>query len=117
MVEELLELSRIESGQVPLRLNPVLPQAAVCPAVERLRTQAERNHLDLDVQVARDLPLVLVDAGRIVARLFETVVRQTADHGGTGGQPPAATRVVVPSVLTFHGLSREISTCETLSVF
>jgi uncharacterized NAD(P)/FAD-binding protein YdhS len=59
----------------------------------------------------------LVDAGRIVARLFETVVQQTASHRATGGEVPPAIRVVVPSVLTFHGRSPEISTCETLSVF
>jgi two-component system phosphate regulon sensor histidine kinase PhoR len=84
MVEELLELSRIESGQVPLRLNPVLPHAAVCPPAERLRTQAERNQLDLDVQVARDLPLVLVDAGRIhqvVTNLVHNAIKFTPAGG------------------------------------
>ena len=65
MVEELLELSRIESGLVPLRLNPVLPSAVIAPAVERLRPQAERNRLEIVVDVPRDLPLVLVDAGKI----------------------------------------------------
>ncbi len=36
-VRELLELSRIESGQVPLTREPVAPADLVLPAVARLR--------------------------------------------------------------------------------
>lgn len=84
MVEELLELSRIESGQVPLRLNPVLPSAVVLPPVDRLRPQAERKEIMLTVDVSRQLPLVLVDAGRIhqvVTNLVHNAIKFTGDGG------------------------------------
>jgi two-component system phosphate regulon sensor histidine kinase PhoR len=84
MVEELLELSRIESGQVPLRLNPVLPHAAIVPAVERLRPQAERAQLSFLVEVPRDMPLVLVDAGRIhqvVTNIVHNAIKFTPADG------------------------------------
>lgn len=85
MVEELLELSRIESGQVPLRLNPVLPYAAVVPAIERLRPQAERGQLALEVEVSRDLPLVLVDAGRI-HQVVTNIVHNAIKFSPIGGR-------------------------------
>ncbi len=84
MVEELLELSRIESGQVPLRLNPILPSAAITPAVDRLRPQVERAEVELEVDVPRDLPLVLIDAERIhqvVANLLHNAIKFTPSGG------------------------------------
>ena len=84
MVEELLELSRIESGQVPLRLNPVLPTAAIAPAVERLRAQAERGQLTLLMEVPREMPLVLIDAGRIhqvVTNIVHNAIKFTPAQG------------------------------------
>lgn len=99
MVEELLELSRIESGQVPLRLNPVLPHAAIVPAVERLRTQAERGQLTLDIQVPREMPLVLIDAGRIhqvVTNIIHNAIKFTpADGTITVNARADATKVTV----------------------
>jgi two-component system phosphate regulon sensor histidine kinase PhoR len=84
MVEELLELSRIESGQVPLRLNPVLPHAAIVPPIERLRPQIERGQLTVDIQVPRDMPLVLIDAGRIhqvVTNIVHNAIKFTPADG------------------------------------
>ncbi len=84
MVEELLELSRIESGQAPLRLNPVLPSEVVLPPVDRLRPQAERKAIMLTVKVSRQLPPVLVDADRIhqvVTNLVHNAVKFTEEGG------------------------------------
>ncbi|MCC6455138.1 MAG: HAMP domain-containing protein [Caldilineaceae bacterium] len=109
MVEELLELSRIESGQVPLRLNPVLPHAAIVPAVERLRTQAERGQLSLEIDVPRDLPLVLVDAGRIhqvVTNIVHNAIKFTPAQGAiTVSATTDATHVTVSVADTGSGIA------------
>lgn len=84
MVQELLELSRIESGQAPLRLFPCAVNTLVDPAVERLRAQAERARLTLTVVLPDDLPPVLVDADRIrqvIINLVHNAVKFTAPGG------------------------------------
>jgi two-component system phosphate regulon sensor histidine kinase PhoR len=85
MVQELLELSRIESGQVPLRMTPTSVWDVVVPPVERLRPQAERAGLSLNVNLAKDLPRVLADAERarqVVTNLVHNAIKFTATGGG-----------------------------------
>lgn len=109
MVEELLELSRIESGQVPLRLNPVLPQAAIVPPVERLRNQAERSQLALVIDVPRDMPLVLIDAGRIhqvITNIVHNAIKFTPAQGAITVTASAdATHVTVAVADTGIGIA------------
>jgi two-component system phosphate regulon sensor histidine kinase PhoR len=65
LVEELLELSRIESGEVPLARQPVEMAAVLPKAVERLRPQAEKQGLNLTLEVAPNLPSIIGDAERL----------------------------------------------------
>ena len=65
MVEELLELSRIESGRVPIRLSPTAVSDLVEIPVERFKAQAKRDHIKLILALPDDLPTVFADAGRI----------------------------------------------------
>ena len=65
MVEELLELSRIESGRVPLARQPVEMATVLAKAVERMRPQAEKEGVSLTLEVAPDLPPVIGDAERL----------------------------------------------------
>jgi two-component system phosphate regulon sensor histidine kinase PhoR len=84
MVQELLELSRIESGKVPLQLISVSPQELLNHAAERLRLQAERAGLELSVQVSGDLPCVLADPTRldqVIVNLLHNAIKFTPPGG------------------------------------
>ncbi len=84
MITELLELSRIESGRVPLTLAPTRPFDIVNPAYERLRLQAERAGLTLTVECPADLPTVLADANRmqqVVVNLLHNAIKFTPPNG------------------------------------
>ena len=65
MVQELLELSRIESGKVPLNLLPSSPYDLLSAAADRLWLQAERSRLTIAIECPQDLPAVLADPRRI----------------------------------------------------
>ena len=80
MVSELLELSRIESGRVPLNLIPTRPIDIVTPAFERLSLQAERAGLILTIECPDDLPPVLADVTRVqqvVVNLLHNAIKFT----------------------------------------
>ena len=84
MVQELLELSRIESGQVALRLRPALVEDIVLPPVERLLPQAERSELELITDLPSDLPHVLADVERtqqVVTNLVHNAIKFTPPNG------------------------------------
>jgi two-component system, OmpR family, phosphate regulon sensor histidine kinase PhoR len=65
MVEELLELSRIESGRVPIRLSPTAVIDLVAIPLERFKAQAERDNIELILDLPDNLPLVFADANRV----------------------------------------------------
>ena len=99
MVQELLELSRIESGQVPLRLKPTPVADVVLPPVERLRTQAERAGLRLTVDLPPNLPPLLADAER-VQQVVTNLVHNSIKFTPSGGQvtlsaEPAGNEVII----------------------
>ena len=84
IVQELLELSRIESGQVPFQLSPVAVADVVMPPLERLYPQAERADLRLTADLAEDLPLVLTDVERmqqVVTNLVHNAIKFTPMEG------------------------------------
>jgi two-component system, OmpR family, phosphate regulon sensor histidine kinase PhoR len=93
MVQELLELSRIESGQAPLRLFPSGLPSLIEPAVERLRPQATRAGVTLTVVLPEDLPEVMVDADRIREVLIN-LVHNAIKFTPAGGYVTMTARVV-----------------------
>ena len=84
LVEELLELSRIESGEQPLALQNTNVAALLSEAAERLRPQVERAQLKLEVDLAPDLGEAHVDAARIeraVLNLLHNAIKFTPPGG------------------------------------
>jgi two-component system phosphate regulon sensor histidine kinase PhoR len=84
LVEELLELSRIESGRVSLDLQPVDIAPMVAAAAERLRPHAERQGLTLTLDLPTGLPTALADPERIhqvITNLVHNAVKFTPPGG------------------------------------
>jgi len=84
IVEELLELSRIESGELPMSRERVEMASVLADAVERLRPQVEKQGLSLTVDIAADLPPIIGDAerlARVVVNLLHNAVKFTPSGG------------------------------------
>jgi two-component system phosphate regulon sensor histidine kinase PhoR len=84
MATELLELSRIESGQVPLERKAVPAVALLLSAAERMRAQVERAGLVLRIESAQDVPEVLADPPRleqVLVNLIHNAVKFTRPGG------------------------------------
>jgi len=84
MVESLLELARIESGQMPVRLEPTRVQDLIEPVVERLQPLAQRSELTLQVQLPEGLPPVLADPDQVrlvVTNLVQNAIKFTPPGG------------------------------------
>jgi two-component system phosphate regulon sensor histidine kinase PhoR len=84
LVAELLELSRIESGDVPFDREPVDIGKEVSEAVQRLRSQAERIGVGLRADVQPGMSAVLGDGDRIeraVVNLLHNALKFTPSGG------------------------------------
>ena len=84
MVEELLELSRIESGRVPLKMTPTPPCDLLRAALERLTLQAERAELTVQTDCPLALPPVLADQRRleqVLVNLLHNAIKFTPPGG------------------------------------
>jgi two-component system phosphate regulon sensor histidine kinase PhoR len=84
MAQELLDLSRIESGQVELLLAPLAPKSLVNSAADRMRMQAERAGLKLSIKCGDDLPNIRADKSRleqVLVNLIHNAVKFTKPGG------------------------------------
>jgi two-component system phosphate regulon sensor histidine kinase PhoR len=73
LVDDLLDLGRLDSGRVTLRLTEVAPAELMSGGIERLIPLIERAHLSLTVDVAERLPNVRADQARIEQVLLNLV--------------------------------------------
>ena len=86
LVDDLLDVSRIEDGRIALALEPVnLPEVAEGVVDELLRrSQEEDKPMAISLDSAPNLPPVMGDAGRvrqILANLVENAYRYTPENG------------------------------------
>jgi two-component system phosphate regulon sensor histidine kinase PhoR len=101
MANELLELSKIESGRFALTLAPVSASDLLNSAARRMHVQAERASLRLRVECGNDLPPIQVDSQRleqVLVNLIHNSVKFTAPGGEvvlSAGAGPGEVRFAV----------------------
>lgn len=84
LVDELHELSQIESGRVTMQLSPVSVDDVVERALARIRPQVERKSIRLSSHGPTDLPHGLLDSdriGQVLLNLLHNAVKFTPEQG------------------------------------
>ncbi|RRR78358.1 MAG: PAS domain-containing sensor histidine kinase [Candidatus Viridilinea halotolerans] len=84
LVDELHELSQIESGRVTLKLAPLPIRPVIARALERIQPQAQRKSITVTAEVNAADTLVLMDpdrVGQVLLNLLHNAVKFTADGG------------------------------------
>lgn len=84
IVTEILELSKIESGKVPLEIKCCSISDIVTRPVERMRMQAERAGIALESELPDDLPEIEVDKVRI-QQVFVNLIHNAIKFTSPGG--------------------------------
>ncbi len=85
IVQELLELSRIESGKVPYVKKSCSIDEIISHPVERMQLQADRSGITLITEPGRNLPHLKVDLVRI-QQVFVNLIHNAIKFTSPGGK-------------------------------
>jgi signal transduction histidine kinase/DNA-binding response OmpR family regulator len=111
LINEMLDISRIESGRVHLRVEPISVEDAIDGAVDTFRAVLAQTGRTVDVKVPRNLPLVAADrdrVGQVLINLVSNAIKYSPGGGDVEVTAHHHDDEVVVSI-TDHGLgiSRE----------
>ena len=84
LVDELLELSRLESGQMPVHLAPLSVSEVAGEIVARFEGSAAAAGVKMGIDLPPDLPYVMAETGKldqILTNLLENALRFTPEGG------------------------------------
>ena len=84
LVNQVLEIARLDAGAADLRLEPESPAIAVKRSTQILAYEADLRGITFDLQIAPDTPMVLADARglhTILQNLLQNAVAFSPDGG------------------------------------
>ena len=92
LVAELLELSRIESGQVPMSIQPIVAEQLVREVMARMLPLAQRQRVTLGTDIEQGKTLVAADSKQIM-RVLVNLVHNAVKFTPSGGQVVIGTQL------------------------
>ena len=92
LVSEILELSRIESGQVPMSIEPVEAEQLVREVMARMLTLAQRYRVQLHTEIEQGKTRVAADSKQIL-RVLVNLVHNAIKFTSSGGIVVIGTRM------------------------
>ncbi len=84
LVNQVLEIARLDAGTADLVLRPESATAAVKQAVNSLELEAQARNINFDIQIAPDTPLVLADArglNTVLSNLLQNAIAFSPEGG------------------------------------
>ena len=85
VIEDLLDISRIESGQAEITLQPVNVEELVLQATDKMRATFLDRKITLNLDLAPDVPRVLADPTRLQL-VFDNLLSNALKYTRMGGQ-------------------------------
>ena len=85
LINDLLDLAKIEAGRVDVRISPMGIQDTLQGLIGLMKPQAIKKEIKLGLKIDGDLPLVKTDAGKFQQILFNFLSNaiKFTSHGGT----------------------------------
>ncbi|NCC32150.1 MAG: PAS domain-containing sensor histidine kinase [Chloroflexia bacterium] len=93
LVDELHELSQIESGRVTLKLAPTLVRPVIERAIERIKPQAERKQIEVSAEYSHEDLQILMDGDRI-GQVLLNLLHNAVKFSSPGGMVVICTQLV-----------------------
>jgi two-component system, OmpR family, sensor kinase len=104
LVSNLLDLARIESGQIVMRREPVKLDLIVLSVVERMALRAQQSQISLQTEMPLSLPAIVGDGDRL-AQVFSNLIDNALKHTPPGGTVTVSARSLSGSSVVKRGKS------------
>jgi two-component system, NtrC family, sensor histidine kinase KinB len=91
VIEDLLDISRIESGRAELQLEPVNVDELVLQVTDKLRSAFLDRKITVHLKVAPEVPRVLIDPTRFQL-VFDNLLNNALKYTPSGGEVTIAAR-------------------------
>lgn len=102
MVSELLDLARIETGQMVMRREPVRIEEVLRSCVEKQSLRAANANISLAIETPPDLPAIFGDGDRL-AQVFSNLIDNALKHTPAGGKVGVSARALSGSSVVRKG--------------